>query len=168
MGPQPEMNSMSENLSQVLASLAQTPSTLAKLMDGLSESHLRAKDSPDEFSIVENLCHLRDIEIEGYTVRINRILTEVGPTLDDIDGARLALERNYNYQSAQEALTEFQGARLANVDVLRGVDEQQLNREGVLQGVGTVTLQKLLSMMRDHDEDHLSEIRVLRRRLTAV
>ncbi len=166
MKGQPGMNLTRENFSEFLDSLALTPAAIAELVEGLSDIRSRAKDSVDEFSIVENVCHLRDIEIEGYTVRINRILGEANPTLADIDGSRLAVERNYNDQSANQALREFQSARLANVEVLRGVDEEQLSREGVLEGVGIITLQKLLSMMRDHDEDHLSEIRILRRRLT--
>jgi len=168
MKAQPRMNVTSENFPQFLDSLARTPVTIAELVEGLSDSRSRAKDSADEFSIVENVCHLRDIEIEGYTVRIKHILGEAKPTLADIDGSRLAVERNYNDQSANQALREFQSARLANVEVLRGVDEEQLSREGVLEGVGTITVQKLLSMMRDHDEDHLSEIRILRRRLNST
>jgi hypothetical protein len=62
-------------------------------------------------SPLETICHLRDIEAEGYTTRINRILIETNPVLGDIDGGRLAVERNYNDQDPDLALHEFTIAR---------------------------------------------------------
>ena len=40
--------------------------------------------------MLEHVCHLRDIEVEGYAPRLKRILSEDGPFLPDIDGRRLA------------------------------------------------------------------------------
>jgi len=157
----------SEDFSQLLNSLEQAPANIAELVEGLSAEQSRFRSSAEEFSIVENVCHLRDIEIEGYTLRINRILAEAKPDLADIDGGRLAVERHYNHQSLDQGLSAFQHARLANVDVLRGLETNQLKREGTLEGLGTVTLQKLVSMMCEHDEGHLADIKILRRRLTA-
>src|SRR6185295_10139352 len=111
-----------EDFPQLLNSLAQAQTNLAELVEGLSDEQSRFRSSAEEFSIVVNVCHLRDIEIEGYTIRINRILAEANPALADIDGGRLAIERNYNDQSLDQALSDFQQARLANVDVLRGVE----------------------------------------------
>lgn len=158
------MNSTAETLSQFLDTLARTPATIVALVKDLSENELRAKHAVDEFSVVENICHLGDIEIEGYGVRIERILKEALPVLPDIDGSQLALERDYNNQPVSAALEQFWRARRSNVELLRGLDEEQLNREGMLQGVGTVTLQRLLCLMHEHDEDHLSEIRAIRER----
>jgi len=143
--------------------LGNTPSELESLIEDLTASQLKTRRSPDEFSVVENLCHLRDIEIEGYQVRIKRILTEDHPALADVDGGRLAVERDYNSQPAAEALAEFRRARLENLKALQGIGESQLRREGMLQGVGAVTLEKLLLLMHEHDEDHLSDLRILRR-----
>jgi len=54
------------------------------------------QNSPDEFSVLENICHLRDLELQGYTPRIRRILAEADPDLADFDGARVAAESSYN------------------------------------------------------------------------
>ena len=88
MKGQPGMNLTRENFSEFLDSLALTPAAIAELVEGLSDIRSRVRDSADQFSIVENVCHLGDIEIEGYSVRINRILGEANPTLADIDGSR--------------------------------------------------------------------------------
>ena len=39
-----------------------------------------------------------------------------------------------------------------------------MSREGILEGVGTVTLEKLVQMMCEHDEGHVSELQTIRRR----
>ena len=156
---------MSEELNECLdliKSLARTPDEVAALVGGLSRQTLIAKKSPDGFSALENICHLRDIEVEGYTSRVNRILNENHPLLPDIDGGLLAIERDYNSQSLTEALDAFAKARHQNVSVLAGLNKDEFDRQGVMEGVGNVSLGKLLIMMRDHDDGHLDDLRVIR------
>jgi hypothetical protein len=149
----------------LLAFLDETPNQLANFTAGLTSDELRFQTSPDEFSILENICHLRDLELQGYTPRIVRILAESDPSLEDFDGARVAAEGNYNNEQPGFALQAFQTARRENVGVLRALTEGQLNREGTLAGVGTITLRRLAEMMREHDEGHLEDLRVLNQRL---
>lgn len=115
--------------------------------------------------MLENICHLRDIEAEGYAKRIVRILDETNPFLADIDGGRLAVERGYNHQDPDLVLPAFVAARAKNIEKLRGVDAEDLERDGTLDGVGAVTLKRLAEMMREHDEGHVEELRVLRQKL---
>ncbi|MGH9882155.1 MAG: DinB family protein [Pyrinomonadaceae bacterium] len=150
-----------------LMSLEQAPEILRGLINGLTDSAMRVKFSEDEFSALENICHLRDIEVEGYALRIRRILREDQPALPDLDGARLAFERDYNGQDVEDALRSFAEARARNVAVLTDLDAAQLERAGDLEGVGTVTLRELLVMLHDHDEGHIEEVRRLKNRLYA-
>jgi hypothetical protein len=156
-----------EDLHDLIDALAQTPETVASLVKDVSEHDLRTKHSPEEFSVVENVCHLRDIEIEGYTVRISRILRENNPLLQDIDGSRLAIEREYHKQNLSEALQAFSDARKQNTQSLIGLVAEQFDREGTLEGVGSVTIRGLLRMMRDHDAEHVRELSCIRRGLPA-
>lgn len=156
-----------QNLADLLKSLQETPNQLSVLIHELSDSQLRWRNSADEFSALENVCHLRDIESEGYATRINRILEETNPFLPDIDGGRLAVERSYNDQDPEVALRAFVVARTTNLETLRGMETKELERSGTLEGVGVVTLKRLLEMMREHDEGHIDELRVLRQRLNS-
>src|SRR5258705_3662724 len=104
---------------ELVDALARTPAAIAAQIADLSDQQARRRTPEDGFSAVENVCHLRDIEVEGYSVRIQRILNEDRPRLADIDGGRLAVERDYNGQSIQEALTAFAQARNSNVRLLR-------------------------------------------------
>lgn len=157
-----------QELHELIAALAKCPKTIATLSADVSDEDLRRRNSPEEFSVIENVCHLRDIEIEGYTGRIDSILNEEAPFLPDIDGGRLALERAYNSQNLAPALQEFSAARMRNVQTLSDVSMDQLERVGTLEGVGKVTLGKLFVMMREHDEDHIRDMRTVRERLAAV
>ena len=150
---------MNDDIKELQTNLAQTPSELAHLVQSFPPTNLTVKPAPDEFSVLENICHLRDIEIEGYTVRIQRILNEDRPFLSDLDGTRLAIERDYNRQSVSEALLSFSHARRNNLAVLSEVSESDFEREGELEGVGQITLRKLLETIWEHDGGHLDELR---------
>ena len=141
--------------------LNETPNKLVNFTDGLSDAEFRWQNSPDEFSVLENICHLRDLELQGYTSRIKRILAEANPALADFDGARVAAESSYQNEQPNDALREFQTARLENVELLRALTEGQLEREGTLAGVGKITLRRLAELMREHDEGHLEDLCVL-------
>jgi hypothetical protein len=92
-----------------------TPNKLAKFIAELTNAELQLQNSPDEFSVLENICHLRDLELQGYSPRIERILAEQHPALADFDGARVSAESNYNGEQPGIALNAFETARRANV-----------------------------------------------------
>ena len=98
-------------------------------------------------------------------MRIEKLLTEIEPFLADIDGNKLAEERVYNQQDFRTALIEFTLARNNNVQVIEGLTLVQLSRCGIFENVGSVSLERLLLMMRDHDQEHLKELTDLRGRL---
>ena len=108
-----------EDLQELIDALTQIPATVARLVKDLSEADLRVRKAPEEFSAIENVCHLRDIEIDGYTERIGKILRENNPILPDIDGGRLAIEREYHRQNLSEALQAFADARRRNTHTLK-------------------------------------------------
>jgi DinB family protein len=147
--------------------LAQTPSEVARLVNAVPKDHWRTRPTPEEFSVVENVCHLRDIEVEGYTDRIGRILKQINPTLPDVDGARLAIERDYNSQELGPALETFRQTREQNVELLRKLAAIDLERKASLEGVGEITLSRLIEMMNEHDEGHLEELKHLAARASA-
>ncbi len=145
------------NIEELLA----TPSRVASLLADVSADAMKIRSADGELALVEHLCHLRDIEEEGYAVRIARLLSEHEPFLRDLDGDALARERRYIDQSADEALAAFAEARSRSVSLLRDCDESALAREGTFENVGRVSLAKLVAMMHEHDRDHLASIAAL-------
>lgn len=147
-----------EELVRFLTTLGGTPDRILHITQGLDHQALTWKPSPEDFSILENVCHLRDIEAEGYNVRIEKILTEEQPRLADVDGARLARERDYNAQDLKAALQAFRVARVRSLQLLKGIKPGALEREGELETVGRITLEGILLMMVEHDRGHIDEM----------
>lgn len=154
-----------QEFQDVVSFLEETPRHIRQLAAEMTGQDLRWKPSPDEFSVVEQVCHLRDLEREGYGARIKKMLAENGPQLPDFDGSRIAKERDYNHQDFESACREFALAREENVRVMKTLSPEQLNRSGVLEGVGTITLERLFQLMREHDQSHRQELNDLRERI---
>ena len=135
------------------------PAKVRELVSGISEDDLSRRPSGDYFSLRENVLHLRDIDIEGFEKRVVLILTQDKPFLPDVDGAALAVARDYNNQPVGPALDAFAASRARSIERLRGAD---LSRTAQFEGVGEITLGRLLEMWVEHDEGHLREMEALR------
>ena len=146
------------NTPELLAALERTPDKLAAAIASLSDAQLHQRTPAGEFSPVENVCHLRDLEIEGYGIRIKRIIAEDNPSLTDFDGGKIAAERDYNSQDPHAALEAFTRARKSNIECVRAGSPAVLDRTATLEGVGSISLKDLLKMMREHDDGHLQTL----------
>jgi len=140
----------------IIDRLEQTPDRVRALIEGRSEEELSFKPAPDAFSLRENVLHLRDIDVDGYEVRIAGLLAEGGPReFPDIDGAALAHERNYNIQPVAAALEDFASSRARSVARLR--ESTDVKRYGRV-GTRAVSLETLLQDWARHDSEHLAEM----------
>lgn len=148
----------------LLADLAAFPATLRRRVGGLSPSALDFAPSDWTGSPAENLtirqqvCHLRDIETDGYHQRIARTLAEERPFLPSIDGHALAVARRYDNVPLDAALAAFAAARAHTVRVLTGLGPADFLRAADFEGAGPVTLFGLVHMLASHDSQHLAGI----------
>jgi hypothetical protein len=115
----------------------------------------------EAFTAIEQVCHVRDIEIDGYQLRIRRTLTEDEPDLASIDSETLAKQRNYGSSDATQVLAEFRAARAETLALLRSLDESQLRRRARFEGYGPVTLRALVHYLCSHDQQHLAGLQWL-------
>jgi hypothetical protein len=115
----------------------------------------------EPLTAIEQVCHVRDIEIDGYHVRFHRTLSEVKPMLDSIDTEVLAKERSYGASSAETAFAEFRAARSKTVALITGLSPEQLARTAVFEGYGQVSLRSLVHYLCSHDQQHLSGLQWL-------
>ncbi|HEV7573589.1 MAG TPA: DinB family protein [Thermoanaerobaculia bacterium] len=142
----------------IIDRLEQIPDRVRALIEGRSEEDLSFKPAADAFSLRENVLHLRDIDVEGYEVRIAGILSQGGERcFPDIDGAALAHERNYNAQPAAPALEDFAASRARSIARLRAIEPADLQRTGEV-GAHPVSLELLLEQWARHDSEHLAEM----------
>ena len=122
----------------------------------------------EPFTAIEQICHVRDIEIEGYQVRFRRTLEEHTPLLPSIDSEAVAKSRNYGAADAAQVFAEFRAARADTLSLLRGLDEADFARPAVFEGYGPVTLQGLVHYLCSHDQQHLSGLQWLLGKIDAA
>lgn len=118
--------------------------------------------APSEpLTAIEQVCHVRDIEIEGYQRRIERTLAEDNPFLPSLDTNVMARERRYGEANAREVMIAFRGARAKTLRIIEGLTPAQLARTAVFEGYGPVTVQSLIHYLCSHDQQHLAGLQWL-------
>jgi hypothetical protein len=115
----------------------------------------------EPFTAIEQICHVRDIELEGYQVRFRRTLAETSPFLPSIDSETVAKQRDYGRANARQVFADIHAARADTVAMLRGLDPAAFDRPAVLEGYGPVSLRGLVHYLCSHDQQHLSGLQWL-------
>jgi len=80
----------------------------------------------EPFTAIEQICHVRDIEIEGYQVRFQRTLHEPNPLLPSVDSERLAVERSYGTANVDDVFAALRIAREKTLALIANLTEAQL------------------------------------------
>jgi hypothetical protein len=147
---------------RLIGILAATPASLKERLKGVPRRLQLWSPAPGKWSMLEIVCHLRDMEREAYLERYRRILGEDEPVLPDIDGDRCAMERDYRSQRLSEALREWQGLRRECLKLLRSVRGEAWRRRGIHESAGPLTLDDLLRRHAlGNDEAHLSQLQAI-------
>lgn len=115
----------------------------------------------ESLTAIEQICHVRDIEIDGYQVRIERTLAERNPELTSIDTYELAKSRDYAHQNPAEVFASFRRARRQTVERIAGLDAASLERRALFEGYGWVTVRGLVHYLCSHDQQHLAGLQWL-------
>ncbi|MDH0866202.1 DinB family protein [Mitsuaria sp. GD03876] len=110
----------------------------------------------EPLTAIEQLCHVRDIEIDGYQQRIRRTLAEDDPLLPSLDTDALARERRYGEDDPAAALAAFARARQETIAMLAAVTPEQLARRARFEGYGPLTFKALIHYLCSHDQQHLA------------
>lgn len=110
----------------------------------------------ETFTAIEQICHIRDIEIDGYHLRFARLLNEEMPSLASIDSYQVARERRYPDAPVAQVFADFRAARAQTVRLLAALDDPQWQRRGTFEGYGPVTVKGLAHYLCSHDQQHLA------------
>ncbi len=145
--------------SSVLARLHGQLGTLLTLLGDLPAEVWSRRPAPNEWSLTEIACHLRDIDQEVHTPRVNLILSTDSPFLPATEPRRWAEERDYAAQSGPEALALFAERRVQLLQRLEALPPQSWERRGRHALLGPTALSEVASIAADHELMHLSDIR---------
>jgi len=142
-----------------------TPDRLKAAVAGVPRKLLTWRPAPGKWSIHEIVCHMRDAERDGYLYRYRKILAEDNPILPDVDGDKLALERQYGRMNLREVVRDWRAARKEVLAVLKKVKGEQWQRIGTHESLGPMSLEIVLQRQAlRNDEAHLGQIENIKKR----
>ena len=141
--------------------LAQTPGQLRKLLDEIEPDALLVPERPGKWSIHEIVQHLADAELVwGY--RLRRVLAEDRPTLEGFDQDRWGVRLQYRKSDVRSAAVLFECLRMANLELLRRMEEADLERVAVHAERGEESVRHMIRLYAGHDLAHLKQINRIR------
>lgn len=150
---------------QYLGIVRSTPDRLKEALSGVPKKLLTWRPAPGKWSIHEIVCHMRDAERDGYLYRYRKILAEDNPVFPDVDGDKLALERQYGRLSLREVVRDWRAARKEVLAVLKKIKGEQWQRIGAHESLGPMSLEIILKRQAlGNDEAHLGQIENIKKR----
>ena len=152
----------------ILAVLKSTPAALDTLSLQLSSQQWRERPEPNEWSLTEIFCHLRDVDREVNIPRVEKVIGETNPFLAGMNTDTWAEERNYRQEDGPAALREFIAVRTRLVARLQGLDEADWQRTARHAIFGPTTLQELVGFTTTHDRTHIQQSQSTARAFTIV
>jgi hypothetical protein len=127
----------------------------------------RQRPRPDQWSLTELACHLRDVEREIHQPRFRAVLAADNAFLAGAAPDEWAESRLYQEQDGPAALADFTAARAETLRLLAGVPAGYWQRQGRHSFFGPTSAHELLSLVAEHDQAHLEQARELLLNLTS-
>lgn len=145
-----------------LAIIEQTAAKVAEAVKDLSDTALDYKQSPEKWSIRQQVAHLADAETVMGT-RIRWAAAEPGKSIVAFDQDRWAATARYANIPIDVSLSSFVAVRHWTLDFLGRLTPAERDAAYIMhQERGKETLQRILTMMAGHDLNHLKQIGELR------
>jgi hypothetical protein len=141
-----------------LERMQRTPSDLARALRGRSDAQLSRRPATGAWSAKEVVCHLRDAEehLAGWITLV--LAMDEPPLLATGTADRWADERQYARQNVGAAWDAFGRRRDETLAMLNALTSTQWTRRGRHARLGAVTVDRLVSLMAWHDENHLDQL----------
>ncbi len=144
-------------LSDLIVNYLAGPGHLHHVVVGLTPAQLRERPIPGKWSILEVVCHLADFD-PILADRMKRIVAEERPTLLGADENRFAAALAYHERDLHEELAIIENTRSQLARILRTQPESVLQRVGVHNERGPLTLEQLLRIAANHIPHHVQFI----------
>ncbi len=156
--PADELKADMSGPSALLAVLRSTAAALNTLCRQIATGSWNQRPQLDEWSPVEILCHLRDVEQEVNLPRLNKVLGEPNPFIPGQDTDAWAQERTYLDQNGELALISFVSSRMQLIEMVSRLDESDWQRPARHAIFGPTNLQELVRIITGHDRLHIRQL----------
>ena len=130
---------------------------LRQSVAGMSREQLMARPIPGKWSTLEVVCHLADFD-PILADRMKRIIALDRPPLIGADENRFASALTYHERDVEEELAIIAHTRSQMARILRKQPESALQRVGVHNERGELTLERMLTLTTNHIPHHVKFI----------
>jgi FMN phosphatase YigB (HAD superfamily) len=138
--------------------LKANPAAIDSLLRQAPEAIWDTGPKAEIWQLNEILCHLRDVDREVHTPRLNAIREEESPFLPAIDADSWADERDYHRQDGRQAFSDFIQARKTLLEISAELPEIANNKEIRHSIFGPIALDEILRIAARHDSLHVQQI----------
>ncbi len=146
---------------QVMTMLGQTPPCIADAVAHAATGRMRVNPTPDEWSAIEVLAHLRACaDIWGGC--IDAILAEDEPTIRAVNPRRWIQSTDYITQDFRDSLRAFTAQRVDLLVVLKPLVPGDWSRSATITGAGKPldrTVFDYAQRLARHEQSHIKQIR---------
>lgn len=140
-----------------IGTMADNLRRLRNLAEGVSVSNARWRPGPEDWSLLEVMCHLLDEERLDFRVRLEIILFRPSEPWPAIDPQGWVLAREYNRQDLPVVLKQFAKEREMSLGWLRGLESPDWNR--VYEApFGPIRAGDMLAAWVAHDLLHMRQL----------
>jgi hypothetical protein len=146
------------NVQKLIDSLDHFGSLLPRLIQSLPLDDARWKPPDGAWSILEVVCHLGDEEEFDFRTRVQSTLADPDEAWPPIDPEGWAVERRYNEQRLDAAVTRFVRLRQESVAWLRSLGEPDWSRTYQHPKFGPFRAGDIFAAWVAHDLLHLRQI----------
>jgi hypothetical protein len=149
----------------IIEALKDLPDRLEQALEGVPDATLRYRPAEGEWSIKENLGHLRDLS-RVWHKRLYMICSLTDPRWPAFDGGEAVRNNPYQDAGVPALIAEIRDIRLQTTDMLsQAVDWTRLGQHPEL---GRRSLRQWAEFLLAHDEDHIAVIRRLKESQTVA
>jgi HAD superfamily hydrolase (TIGR01549 family) len=144
--------------SAIIATLRSTPALLHSLCAGLSPEAWVRRPAENEWSVLEILCHLADMDTEVNLPRLRKVLEETNPFVAGMDADAWADERGYIQREGMQSLQNFINARLQLIAFLEQLSPEDWKRSARHAVFGPTRLHEMAIFAAGHDRLHVRQV----------
>jgi hypothetical protein len=150
---------MKFELKQATEILSQTPFTLQRMLEGLSDDWTTSSGNRESWGVYDVIGHLVHGEETDWITRAGVILAQ-GEDRRFVPFDRVAQFELTNDRSLSDLLTEFAHLRNTNLKQLERMEltAESLSLKGIHPEFGEVSLEQLLATWVVHDLNHVAQI----------
>jgi hypothetical protein len=124
----------------------------------LDERALRRRPAAGEWSAIEVLGHIID-KMETWAMRVERIAAEDRPLLPNYDQDAYVREHGYQERPLQQLLDTLTQASNRFAEIVERLPDAALDREGVHEESGPITLRQCILAPLDSLPGHMAQLR---------